>query len=286
MSTVLVTGATGNVGTHLVPELRRRGAEVRAFVRDEDRARAVLGPDVDLATGEYDDPDSIAAAMRGVDRVFLLAPSHPDMVTWEGRVLDAAEAAGVDRVVKMSTVGADPESPGRFTAWQGRCEERLRASGLPAVVLRSSFHMTNVLMAADTVRTAGRIFAPLADAKIAMVDRRDLAAVAAIALTEDGHDGRTYHVTGPEAITYHDVAAALTQELGRPVEFVDVPEDAAVAAMLAGGAPDWLAHGATEVYRAVRGGTAADTTDVVRVLLRREPYSFGDFARTARDAFG
>jgi uncharacterized protein YbjT (DUF2867 family) len=135
------------------------------------------------------------------------------------------------------------------------------------------------------VRTTGRIFAPLANAKIAMVDRRDLAAVAAIALTEDGHDSRTYHVTGPEAITYPDVAAALAQELGRPVEFVDVPEEAAVAAMLAAGAPDWLAHGVAEVFRSVRGGVAADTTDVVRVLLRREPYSFAAFARTARDAF-
>ena len=285
MSTILVTGATGNVGSHLVRELRGRGEAVRAFVRDTAKARALLGDDVDLAVGDYGDPASIAAGLGGVDRLFLLTPTHPEMVQWERNVLDAAVGAGVRRVVKMSTVGADPESDGRFARWQGTCEELLRASGIPAVILRSSNHMTNVFFATESVRAAGKIFASLDDAKITMIDRRDLAAVAALTLTESGHDGRTYVLTGPEAITYSDVAKTLSQVLGRTVEYVDVPDEAAIAGALQAGAPDWLANGVAEVARQLKRGIAAQPSDSVRVLLGREPYGFADFASDVAAAF-
>jgi len=285
MSAVLVTGATGNVGPHLVRELRDRGVRVRALVRDTVRARAMLGDDVDLAVGDLAEPASVAASLAGVDRVFLLTPSHPRMVAYERAVLDAARAADVRRVVKMSTVGADPRSEGRFARWQGECEDLLRSSGIPWVILRPSYHMTNVLPAAATVRSAGTIFAPLGDAKIAMVDRRDLAAVAAVTLTEDGHEGRTYVLTGPEAVTYHSVAEQLAQALGRDVRYVDVPEEAAVDAMVQAGAEDWLVNGVTEVYRQVRRGIAEETTDWVRRLTGRPPYAFLEFARDTAAAF-
>jgi uncharacterized protein YbjT (DUF2867 family) len=244
----------------------------------------LLGDNVDLAVGDFADPSSIAAAVNGVDRVFLLTPSHPQMVTYERAILDSALAAGVQRVVKMSTVGADPRSDGRFASWQGECEELLRVSAIPSVILRSSYHMTNLFFA-EPIRSAGKIFAPVDEAKIAMVDRRDLAAVAALALTEDGHDGRTYLISGPEAITYHDVASQLSQVLGKTVEFVDVPDEAATAAALRAGAPEWMALGIGEVHRQLKRGIAAQTSDVVRVLLEREPYSFADFARDTAAVF-
>ncbi len=278
MSTILVTGATGNIGSHLVGELQQRGEPVRAFVRDVDKARTMLGHEVELAPGDYADRPSIEAALDGVDRMFLLTPTHPEMARWEGILLDAAASAGVRRVVKMSTLGADPESEARFPRWQGECEEALAASGLPAVTLRSSNLMTNVLFSAETIRTLGKIFAPVNDARIAMIDRRDLAAVAAVALTEDGHDGRAYTLTGPEAITYHDIAAQLSAALGTTVEFVDVPEEDAIHAALQAGAPDWLAEGVVEVARLLRSGMNAQPNEVVRLLLGREPHSFADFA--------
>jgi len=285
MNPILVTGATGNTGRHLIRELTTRGVPVRAFVRDPGRARELLGTDVELAVGDYDDPASITTALDGVGRMFLLTPSHPDMVQWEGALVDAAATAGVRRIVKMSTVAADPDSEGRFAAWQGQCEDLLRASGIPAVILRSGYHMTNVLAFAESIRATGQIFAPLDDAEIAMIDRRDLAVVAAVTLTESEHDGRTYPLTGPEAITYHQVATQLSTVLGTPVAYVDVPEDAALAAMLRAGAPDWLAHGVAEVHRQVSRGLLAKTTDVARVLLGREPHGFAEFARDVAAAF-
>jgi uncharacterized protein YbjT (DUF2867 family) len=279
MNTILVTGATGNVGSHLVRDLLDLDVHVRAFVRDAAKARVLLG-DVDLAVGDFGDTRSLESALDGVDRVFLLTPSHPRQVDYEGNVIEAAAAAGVRRIVKMSTVTADPESPGRFAAWQGNAEQRLLASGLPAVILRSSYHMTNVLFFRETIAQLGRIFAPLGDAKIAMIDRRDLAAVAARVLTEDGHDGRTYVLTGPEAITYHDVATELSALLVKRVEYVDVPEEAALDGALQAGAPEWLAHGVAEVHRQAGRGAAAGVTEVVRVLTGREPYGFAEFARS------
>jgi uncharacterized protein YbjT (DUF2867 family) len=286
MTTILVTGATGNVGPHLIRELAARGERVRAFVRDAAKGRALLGDNADLAVGDFADPSSIAAAVDGVDRAFLLTPSHPEMVTYERAILDAAVAARVRRVVKMSTVGADPRSDGRFASWQGQCEELLRATAIPSVILRSSYHMTNVFFFAESIRSTGKIVAPVDDAKIAMVDRRDLAAVAALALTEEGHDGRTYVISGPEAITYHEVADRLSQVLGKIVEFVDVPDEAAIAAALQAGAPEWMALGIGEVHRQLKRGIAAQTSDVVRVLLEREPYGFADFARDTAGVFG
>ncbi len=285
MNTILVTGATGNVGRHLVQDLVSRGAAVRAFVRDAGKARELFGSGIELSRGDYDDPASIAAALAGVDRVFLLTPSHPHMDRWEGALVQAAAAAKVRRIVKMSTVAADVRSDGRFAAWQGRCEELLRASGIPAVILRSGYHMTNVLAFAESIRTTGKIFAPAGDAEIAMIDRRDLASVAALALTEDEHDGRTYQLTGPEAITYHHVAAQLSDVLGRRVEYVDVPEEAALDATLRAGLPDWLAHGVVEVHRQIKRGVAAKTSDVARVLLGREPHTFREFAHDVQSAF-
>jgi uncharacterized protein YbjT (DUF2867 family) len=279
MNTVLVTGATGNVGPHLVKELTARDIPVRAFVRDPNKARTLLG-NVDLAVGDFGDTPSLDSALDGVDRIFLLTPSHPSQVDYESNVIDAAAAARVRLIVKISTVTADPDSPDRFAAWQGKAEQKLLASGLPAVLLRSSYHMTNVLFARETIAQLGKIFAPVDDAKIAMIDRRDVAAVAARILTEDGHDGRTYILTGPEAITYHDVATVLSAVLGKSVEFVDVPEEAAVGGALQAGAPEWLAHGVAEVNRELRRGAAAAITEVVRVLTDREPLSFAQFARS------
>jgi uncharacterized protein YbjT (DUF2867 family) len=145
--------------------------------------------------------------------------------------------------------------------------------------------MTNLFFSIESIREAGRIFAPVDDAKIAMIDRRDLAAVAALTLTETGHDGRTYVLTGPEAITYHDVAEQMSQVLGRTVEFVNVPDEAAIAAALGAGAPEWLAYGVVEVDQQLKRGLAAQSTDAVRVLLGREPYSFADFASDVAAAF-
>ena len=284
--TVLVTGATGNVGSQVVRELIALGMPVRAFVRDEDRARARLAPDVQLAVGDLSDASSVERALAGVDRVFLSSADGPDKVGHEAGVVDAAAAAGVRLIVKASTMLAEAGSPLPPLDWNGRSEEHLLRSGVPATLLRSGFYMTNLLMAAEQVSGSGTVVAPAADGRIAMIDPRDIGAVAAVVLTEPGHEGRSYRLTGPEAIGYDDVAAELSRATGSPVRYVDVPEHAARAGLEATGMPGWLVEHLVGVFRLVRAGGLAEVTDDVRLVTGRAPRGFGDFAADHAGVFG
>jgi len=283
---ILVTAATGNVGSQVVRALADRGAPFRALVRDAERARGVLGGGVDLVQGDFADAGSIRSALEGVERLFLASANHPDQVSHEATVIDAAAAAGVAAVVKLSAVSAHPESSGPFQAGQGRIEEHLRRSGLPAVVLQPNYYMSNLLQSAESVRREGRLFAPLGDARIAMIDPRDVGEAAAAALTEPGHEGQTYLLSGPEAITYGQVAEELSAATGRLVEFVDVPEEGARQGMTAAGLPEWFVEGLLGVYRALREGVGERTSDEVLRLTGHPPRGFDAFARDHSGAFG
>ena len=160
MTKVLVTGATGNVGSRVIRELLARGASVRAFVRDPDKATVMLGDGVELASGDFSDAASVSRALEGVDGVFLACANDPRQVEFETGVIDAAAAAGLRRIVKLSALGAEVGSSVAFWDWHGRIEEHLRASGVPFVMLRPTFNMTNLLGSAEGVRREGVLFAP------------------------------------------------------------------------------------------------------------------------------
>jgi uncharacterized protein YbjT (DUF2867 family) len=286
MTKILVTGATGNVGSQLVGELRARGVPVRAFVRDAARAKALLGTDVELAIGDFSDQASLRRAMQGVDQVFLTSADVPGKVEHEAAVVDAASAAWVQRVVKLSHPRPEIGSDIAFADWHGRIERHLRASGVPAVVLRGNFFLSGLLGFADEVRETGQLFAPAGDAKIAMIDPRDVAAAAAALLTGDAADGAELTVTGPEAITFRDVAEHLSAATGREVVFVDIPDEVADAALRESGAPDWFAGALVRTFAALRGGMAAGVTDTVRALTGRAPRSIAEWAGDHAAAFG
>lgn len=286
MTKVLVTGATGNVGSQVVRELRRRGVSVRAFVRDPDKAAAMLGDGVEPVSGDFGDPGSIRAALDGMDGVFLACANDPRQVEYETNVIDAAAAAGVRRIVKLSAIGAEVGSPLAFWDAHGRIEQHLRASGLPATILHPGFYMTNVLGSAEAIKHTGKLFASADGARIAMIDSRDVGTAAAIALTEDGHNGKTYTLTGPEAITYYEVAGHLSEATGRRLDFVDVPDEAARQGMVEAGTPEWFADNLVTLFGFLRQGAAAQTTDTVWALTGNKPRSFGDFARDNAILFG
>jgi uncharacterized protein YbjT (DUF2867 family) len=280
---ILVTGATGHVGAQVVRDLAARGKPVKAFVRDAERARAMLGEDVELAVGDFSDADSLHRAMVDVDRLFLSSADGPQKVADETAVIDAA--AGARLIVKASTVMAEAGSPLPCFDWHGQIEAHLRTAPVPSVILQSGFYMTNLLAAAEQVRSVGKLFAPAGRGTIAMIDPRDVGRVGAAVLTSDGHEGRTYVLTGSEAISYEQVAEALTAATGRPVEYMDVPEEAMMAGLAESGAPDWLSRHLVGAFRLVRSDVFTETTDVVRVVALREPKSFADFAREFTDQF-
>lgn len=283
MSTILVTGATGTVGTHVVRELQALGAPVRAFVRNP-AAASKLG-DVELAIGDFNDAASLRRAMAGVDRVFLTAADGPQKVAHETALIDAAAAAGVQQILKLSALGANPASPLPAFAWHGAVEAYLERADVPSVILQPSFFMTNLLMVAGRVATMGQLGAPSNSERVAMIDPRDVAAVAAVLLSDGQHEGRTYQITGGAAITFAEVAQALAAAIGRPVEFVNVPEEAAPAAFQGAG-PQWLVDQLLGVFALIRQGACAQTTGAVQALLGRAPRTIADFAHDHAVAFG
>jgi uncharacterized protein YbjT (DUF2867 family) len=276
---ILVTGATGNAGAHVVRALVKEGQEVRAFVRDPDKAYALFGDAVELAVGDFADAQSVRAALAGAEALLLSCADDPRRVDWETAAIDTAAATGVRRIVKLSSIAAEPGAPVAFWDWHGRVERHLRRSRLSSTVLRSSAYMTNVLAEAEQVALERRLYAPAGDARIAMIDPRDVGAAAAAVLTGAGHDGRTYVLTGPQAITYAQVAAELSAATGREVEYDDVPDEDARQGMVQGGMPDAIAQQVVNVFAMLRQGVAERVTDGVESLTGRPPRDFASFAR-------
>jgi uncharacterized protein YbjT (DUF2867 family) len=275
---ILVTGATGNVGAHVVAELRRRGRDVRVFTRDKARAEAKLGPGIDIVTGNFEDRATVRAAVQGLGLLVLSSANHPQQAEHEAVVIDEAARAGVQHVVKLSTVGAEVGARSSFFAAHGRAEQYLRGSGLAHVILQSSFYMTNTFAVAESVQTMRKIFAPLAGARISMIDPRDVAAVAAAALVTDRFDGQTLLLTGPEAITYERVADVLSDVTHSRIDFIPVPDEAARQNLLASGMPEWLAEQIVVLFGLLRAGVASAVTDTVQAVTGRAPRDFAQFA--------
>jgi uncharacterized protein YbjT (DUF2867 family) len=282
---ILVTGATGIAGSQVVQALLEQQQDVRAFVRDPDKARRLFGDAAELAPGDFAEPRSLRAALGGADVLFLSGADDPRRVEWETAAIDAAAEAGVRRIVKLSSIVAEPGAPVAFWDWHGRIEQHLRSSSVPAVILRSSFFMSNLLAVAEPVALDGKLFAPAGEAQIAMIDPRDVGAAAAAVLTSEAHDGRSYVLTGPEAVTYTQVAEALAEATGREVEFIDLPDEAATHGLVQAGLPAFVAEQVVAVFAQARLGVAAQVTTTVEALTGRRPRDLSSFARDSASRF-
>lgn len=262
---ILVTGATGNIGGAVVSRLSSGGQRVRALVHTTPRADDLRGYDCEIAVGDYRDEGAMRAALHGVERLLLVAPLTEDLAERELAVLQAVQdAAPGAHVAKIAVAGVDTDRPSRILDQHRRVVRYLRDTGLPVTVLAPTSFMQNLLRAAGTVQEQGVLAFPAGSARISHVDVRDVAAVAAHVLTSDGHDGATYTITGPQALTYDEVAAALSRVLGRQVRYVDVPPEQAGEAMRASGQPDWNVTALLELYASYREGAGDLVTEQVR----------------------
>jgi uncharacterized protein YbjT (DUF2867 family) len=284
--TILISGATGQVGSELVRALSRRGAAFRAMVRPSEleRARRMLG-DVELAPANFDDPESIARALAGAEQAFLLTPSSERAEEQQRRFVDLARRQGVRKIVKLSQYAADAGSPVRFLRYHAAVERAIRDSAIAFTFLRPNLFMQGLLGFRETIAASGAFFAAAGDAPVSAIDVRDIAEVAAAALLETRHDGVTYDLTGPEALTHAQMAAELASALGRPVAFVDVPPEAMREALSRAGLPDWQADGLIEDYAHYRRGEAAAVSPAVEAVTGVPPRSFATFARDHAAAF-
>jgi uncharacterized protein YbjT (DUF2867 family) len=249
---VLVTGATGNTGRAIIDALIKRGTPVRAMIRTPaDSSRLPNG--VPVAVADFDDPASVAPAPDGAERAYLVTPSSERAEAQQRRFADLAVQAGVSHLVVLSQLAADEQSPVRFLRYHAAVEQHVRALDIAHTFLRPNLFFQGLLAFARPIAARGRFYAPIGDARVSAVDVRDIAAVAAIALTEPGHEGATYTLTGPAAVTHAEIAAALTSALGRDITFTDVPPGA-FADSLQDILPPWQVQGLLEDYAHYHAG--------------------------------
>jgi uncharacterized protein YbjT (DUF2867 family) len=284
--TILVTGATGLVGGEVVRRLSDRGVAVRALTRDASRAEPISAlPGVAVAEGDMSRPETLTAALRGVDRALLISSSEPAMLEVQSSFLKAAAQAGVGHVVKLSGIIPALDSPFRYARMHAEIERRLETSGMAFTHLRAGEFMHAYFRQVPSIVAKGALFLPMEDARIASIDVGDIAEVAAAVLTGPGHDGKAYPLTGPQALSMADVAEQLTAATGRPVRYVNVAPEDAKRAQLAAGVPAYTADALAELFAERRKGKEAQVSPTIQTVFGRRPTSFGEFAARHAEIF-
>lgn len=282
---ILITGANGSNGSELVKLLAARNVPVRAMVRNVSRADALSSPSVEVVEGDFDAPETLSAALSGVERAFLLTPSSERAQEQQLAFVEAAKQSGVKHIVKLSQLDADTNSSARFLRYHAAVEQAIQASGMAYTFLRPNLFMQGVLNFKPTIVAQNAFYAAAGEGKVSVVDVRDIAEVAFAALTESGHEGESYDITGPQALTHAEMAAYLSTALGRQVAFVDVAPEAMRAALLGIGFPVWQADGLLEEYALWSQNEAAIVTSDVENATGKAPRSFEVFARDYAPAF-
>ncbi len=276
---ILVTGSTGLNGRELIQRLSARGVPVRALVRSAARGAALAAlPHVEIAEGDMARPESLAGPLKGVDLAMLISSSDPAMQEVQANFIAAARKAGVRHVVKLSGIMPELDSPFRFARMHGEIEKVLEASGMAYTNLRAGEFMPAYFRQVPNMVGKGALFLPMEAARIASIDVGDVAEVAVLALTGSGHEGKTYPLTGPAALTMTEVAEKLSAATGKTIRYVNVPPEAAKAAQLAAGMPPYLVDALVELFAERRRGKESVVSPLVPQLLGRPATSFDDFA--------
>jgi len=282
---ILITGATGNNGSELLRQLSATGTPTRAFVRDKRKTNPIGFPGIEIVEGDFSRPETFMRALDGVDRLFLLIPSSALAEARQCRFVDAARRSGVKHIVKLSQFGADPDSPCRFQRAHGAVEDHIRSSGMDYTFLRPNLFMQGILNFRSTIAFQGVFYACAGTARVSIVDVRDIATMASLALTESGHEGKTYEITGPESLTHVEMAEMLSEVTGRAVSYVEISPDSMRHVLLDLGMSAWQADGVIEDYEAYRRGDSERVTTTVEDVAGVFPMTFEEFARDYASEF-
>lgn len=270
-------------GTALVRKLSAKGVPLRALVRSAAKAAEIAAlPNVEIAIADMAKPETLPAALAGVDRAMLNSSADPAMVEVQSNFIAAAAKAGVRHVVKLSGIMPDLDSPFRFARMHGEIEKRLEASGMAFTHLRAGEFMPSYFRQVPMILAKGALFLPMENQRIASIDIGDLAEIAALVLTNPGHEGKIYPLTGPEALTMTEVAERLSAATGKTIKYINVPPEDVRKAQLAAGVPPYIADALAELFAERRKGKESQVWPIAQTLLGRRPTSFAEFA--ARNA--
>ena len=284
---ILITGATGKIGKELIPDLLARHSTFKVMARSKEAVKDFETRGIKAVQGDFDRPESYAGALTNVQTVFLLTAPRPDSLIIERKFLAACKAKGVHHVVRISAMGANPWASSALLRNHGKCETLLEESGLFWTILRPTIFMQNLVpYMAPTIAKESTLYAPAGDASMPWVDTRDIAAVAGTVLTSQGHENLVYEITGPESLTYAQVAERLSQQMGRQITYVNVPDGAAHQAMVGMGMTPWFAEGMITLYHLFKSnGPTAQVLETVERISGQAPRTLKAYLKENEAAF-
>ncbi len=276
---VLVCGATGTIGGQVVRQFTGAHLPVRALLRKPPTAdKAPLPEGVSYVVGDLSDSASLLAALEGIERVFLVSAVGDHQDQQELNLIHAAAERGVSHVVKLSVMGADAQASFAFGRLHGGIEQQLEASGMKWTMIRPNMLMQN-LRWYQSAMALGTLPFPLQNAAVSHVDAKDVAAVAFCALTQTGHHGKKYLLTGPKALTGDEVAETISLGAGKPVRYAPVPMSGFRSYLESNGESPFVVASECELFEAWGAGAGSEVTTVVQDVTGRPPVSLAEFVR-------
>lgn len=287
MQRILVTGATGTFGGEVARKLHKRGEPIRVLVRDPAKT-SWFGENTQVVIGSFDRPETLDAALTGIERIFLASFDSPNQCELQTNVLTAAQRHGVRHIVRISTNGIHEFLHLPIFIWHYDCERSLEKSGLAFTHLRPDWVMQNFLPSSSaTPVVKGKIRLPAGDGRVSFVDARDVAAVAVEALTGEGHQGKAYELTGPDALSHSDVANQLSAATGRNIVYENISPEIYEQERRTEGWSDAAVETMAALFAEMRAKPNNDpaVTNTVQTVTGRSPFSFENFARDYADEF-
>ena len=283
--TILITGATGQISRGIIEHLKGTGARVRALVRNRAKAEGLAHDNVACVEGDLGLPRTLAPAFESVDTLWLLTAVTPRSPEHHSNALQAARDAGVKRIVRLSSNDAKPGARALNSRLMAISDAELKTSGIPYTILRPHFFMQNLLIAAQTVAAEGAMYMSLGEARMPMIDTRDISEAAARVLTTSGHEKKEYTLSGPRAVSIDDVASTLGTELQKAVRYVPIPLEAADQAMQQIGFDEWIRTLLGDYFKAYSTSWVGDATDEFQKLVGHPARSIEQFAHDFAGAF-
>jgi uncharacterized protein YbjT (DUF2867 family) len=278
---------SGNVGTPVALQLAREGHQVALTVRKPAANPAWDQLGLRQVPFDLNDEAAMTETLQGADAFFSLTPLVENMVEAGTKAVQAAKKAGIRRIVRASAQSAAPDAAIQLGRWHYAVEKAVETSGIPFTILRPTNFMQNYLTygTPGTIKAQSAFYAPNGDAKISVIDTRDISSVAAKVLVESGHEGKRYDLTGGESLSNHEIAEIFSKALGRKISYVNIPPAKAAEAMTGSGMPAWLVTLLLELFAFGAAGNLADVSADTGMILKRKPITFSQFVQDHLSAF-
>tara|TARA_B100001758_G_scaffold232289_1_gene229504 strand:- start:2483 stop:3340 length:858 start_codon:yes stop_codon:yes gene_type:complete len=274
---ILITGATGKTGSATAKSLGEKGETFRALIRNEEKKEGLESLGGEVVIGSIENTEVVNQSMQGVKTVLVLLPNSESQLALEKQLVDSAKQAGVERIVKMSSIEATPDATSPIPKLHLESEEYIKQSGLAWTMIKPNFYMQNLLASAGTIKEQGKIFLPMGEGKTGMIDTTDVGKVLAKVLSEDGHESMNHEITGPEILSFYEVAEIFSQVLGKQVDYVDVPMDAYKETLGQFLTNQWHLDAVIDLFKGIAEGGIEDKTDTFNELMGETPKSLSQF---------